>query len=60
MPRVKYKYCDQAHKIAATIKRGESRKWMNLAKTVNSLDAHIASCTTGCGRDLTGLPWPPP
>lgn len=54
----KRKYCDSALAILKTIKRGESRKWVNLAITCGVLDKHYDNCKRGCGRVIEGE-WPP-
>lgn len=56
--KIKRKYCDVGLKILATIRRGETRKWANVAQTCASLDAHYANCKRGCGREIEGE-WPP-
>ena len=56
--RQERKYCEAAQKMLATLKRGESRKWMNLANTVAAMEKHYANCKRGCGRKIEG-PWPP-
>ena len=58
--KIRRKYCDQARKMIVTLRRGETKKWANVAATVASLEAHYARCKDGCGRDLTGEVWPPP
>lgn len=56
--KIRRKYCDQAEAIIATLKRGETVKWINRAATVTSLENHYRSCQRGCGRVIEGE-WPP-
>lgn len=54
----KIKYCPQAKAMLATLKRKGGRQWNDPGSTVTAVTKHVARCMK-CGRDLTGVEWPP-
>lgn len=59
MTKTKRKYCPAAQSMLESLARGRSRKWNNTGSVVTALEKHYEHCKRGCGRDLTGVPWPP-